>query len=85
MKGNKLNGNDISEEDILNISNPLSNSPANLSIVPKDMSMRMLMIGGMYAPSDKLTIMTMAMFMEKQMNLNSLAKFLETMLYSLFT
>lgn len=71
MKGNKLNGNDISEEDILNISNPLSNSPANLSIVPKDMSMRMLMIGGMYAPSDKLTIMAMAMFMEKKMNLDS--------------
>ena len=35
------------------------------------MSMKMLMLGGMYAPTDEVTLMFMTMFMDKSMNLNT--------------
>ena len=71
MKGNSLDGNSISDSEILVIDNPHSNSPAKLSIVPIEMSMKMLMLGGMYAPTDDITLMFMTMFMDKSMNLNT--------------
>lgn len=71
MSGNSLNGNSISNSDILAMPNPLGNMPANLSVVPTDMDMQMTMIGAMYAPSDKVTLMAMAMSMSKDMDLNS--------------
>ncbi len=71
MKGNSLNGNPISDGEILVIDNPHSNSPAKLSVVPIEMSMKMLMLGGMYAPTDDITLMFMTMFMDKSMNLNT--------------
>ena len=71
MKGNSLDGNSIADSEILDINNPHSNSPAKLSVVPIEMSMKMLMLGGMYAPSDDLTLMFMTMFMDKSMNLNT--------------
>ena len=45
--------------------------PANLSVIPKKMTMRMIMLGAMYAPSDKLTLMGMAMFNDKEMMLDT--------------
>ena len=71
MKGNSLDGNSISDSEILVIDNPHSNSPEKLSVVPIEMSMKMLMLGGMYAPSDDVTLMFMTMFMDKSMNLNT--------------
>ena len=71
MKGNALDGNSISDGEILDIDNPHSNSPAKLSVVPIEMSMKMLMLGGMYAPSDDVTLMFMTMFKDKSMNLNT--------------
>ena len=71
MRGNISEGNSISDSEILTFENPHSNSPANLSVVPIEMSMKMLMIGGMYAPSDEITLMLMTMFMDKSMNLNT--------------
>ena len=71
MKGNSLDGNSISDDEILVIDNPHSNSPAKLSILPIEMSMKMLMLGGMYAPSDDVTLMFMTMFTDKSMNLNT--------------
>ena len=71
MKGNSLDGNSISDGEILVIDNPHSNSPAKLSVVPIEMSMKMLMLGGMYAPTDDVTLMFMTMFMDKSMNLNT--------------
>ena len=71
MKGNSLDGNSISDSEILVIDNPHSNSPSKLSVVPIEMSMKMLMLGGMYAPTDDVTLMFMTMFMDKSMNLNS--------------
>ena len=71
MKSNSLNGNSISDSEILVIENPHSNSPEKLSVVPIEMSMKMLMLGGMYAPSNDVTLMFMTMFMDKSMNLNT--------------
>jgi hypothetical protein len=71
MKSNSLDGNSIADSEILVIDNPHSNSPAKLSVVPIKMSMKMLMLGGMYAPSDDVTLMFMTMFMNKSMNLDT--------------
>tara|TARA_B100001057_G_scaffold66454_1_gene60188 strand:- start:1099 stop:2142 length:1044 start_codon:yes stop_codon:yes gene_type:complete len=71
MRGNLLEGNSIANSEILNIDNPHSNSPSKLSVIPIEMSMKMLMLGGMYAPSDDVTLMFMTMFMDKSMNLNT--------------
>ena len=71
MRGNSLDGNSISDSEILVIDNPHSNSPTKLSVIPIEMSMKMLMLGGMYAPTDEVTLMFMTMFMDKSMNLNT--------------
>ena len=71
MSGNIFNGSSITNTEILMMPNPLSNMPANLSVIPKDMSMQMSMIGAMYAPSDNITLMAMGMFVSKDMNLNT--------------
>ena len=83
MKKNTLNGNSISADNILKQPNPffkipmmMKNSesmkmPMNLSVIPKKMTMRMIMFGAMYAPSDKITLMGMAMFNDKEMILDT--------------
>jgi|TARA_B110000093_G_C12895603_1_gene378051 hypothetical protein len=74
MKGNILHGDNIEDADILVQPNPYSampNMPMNLSVVPEDMTMNMLMVGGMYAPSDDVTLMAMAMFNNKEMHLDT--------------
>ena len=45
--------------------------PMNLSVIPKKMTMRMIMLGAMYEPSDKITLMGMAMFNDKEMILDT--------------
>ena len=45
--------------------------PMKLSVVPKKMTMKMIMLGAMYAPSDRLTLMGMAMFNDKDMILDT--------------
>lgn len=45
--------------------------PMNLSVIPKKMTMKMIMFGAMYAPSDKITLMGMAMFSDKEMILDT--------------
>ena len=71
MAGNILDGKNISNSEILGMRNPLSNMPANLSIVPKNMDMKMTMIDAMYAPSNNFTFMLMATYVSKDMNLIS--------------
>jgi hypothetical protein len=71
MSGNLLDGNSISNSQILAMPNPLGDMPANLSVVPTEMDMKMTMIGAMYAPSDRVTLMAMVMSMSKDMTLNS--------------
>lgn len=71
MSGNRYNGDNVSTQDILAMPNPLGNMPANLSVVPVEMTMKMTMVGGMYAPTNKITLMAMGMFMSKDMDLNT--------------
>jgi hypothetical protein len=71
MEGNILDGNSIQDNEIIEIPHSLSSSPSNLSVVPQDMQMSMSMLGLMYAPSDRLTLMGMAMFMNNSMQLNT--------------
>ena len=81
MKKNILNGHSISTKDILSQPNPYSDMPMtmdmglkmpkNLSVIPNKMTMKMIMLGAMYAPSDKLTIMGMLMFNDKEMMLDT--------------
>ena len=56
-KGNQLNGESISDAKVLQQANPFSsmpNMPSQLSIVPQEMTMNMVMLSTMYAPSDDL-------------------------------
>ena len=74
MKGNQLNGKSISDTQVLEQANPFSsmpNMPSQLSVVPQEMTMDMLMLSTMYAPSDDLTVMGMAMFIDKEMKLDT--------------
>jgi len=71
MKGNILNGDDISDSDILRMPNPLGRMPKNLSVIPQKMKMQMTMIEGMYAPSKDLTFMLMGTYVHKDMDLNT--------------
>ena len=81
MNKNILDGNSISDQEILNQPNPFSDmsmmemgstkASNNLSVIPKKMTMKMLMLGTMYAPSDKVTLMGMAMFNDKEMSLDT--------------
>ena len=71
MKGNIFDGNSISNSQILLMPNPFGNMPPNLSIIPKTMDMKMTMIDGMYALSEDLTLMLMATYVSKDMNLET--------------
>ena len=71
MEGSILNGDNITDSEILEIPNELGNTPANLSVIPKSMDMRMTMIDGMYAPTNNLTLMLMATYVSKDMQLNT--------------
>ena len=71
MNGNILDGKNIGNSKILKMPNPLGNMPANLSIIPQNMDMKMTMIDAMYAPSNNLTFMVMATYASRDMKLNT--------------
>ena len=73
MSGNRTGTTDLTDQDILALSNPyqMGNMSTKLSVVPQDMAMDMTMLGVMYAPSDVVTLMGMGMFTQKSMNLNT--------------
>lgn len=62
MDGNLQGSRDISLEDILM---PM---PGTYMVAPQEMSMGMHMLGAMYAPSDKLTLMVMTNFIDTEMD-----------------
>ena len=62
MDGNRDGTNSISLDDIL------LPAPGTYMVAPTDMTMRMHMVGVMYAPNDFLTLMLMANFLETDMN-----------------
>ncbi len=68
MNGNLQGDNSISPEEIVTtITNPNA-PPATLRVVPTKMTMDMHMLGAMYGISDKITVMGMAMYMDKEMD-----------------
>ena len=67
MRGNQDSSGKLSDAEVLNTKNVAGNMPMLLSIVPDDMQMGMLMIGGMYAPSDDLTLMLGVSAVDRQM------------------
>ena len=73
MSGNLNTSGNLSDSQIINLQNPyqMGSMPAKLSVVPQNMDMDMTMLGLMYAPSDKFTVMAMAMFAGKEMILNT--------------
>jgi len=61
MEGNLQGDNSVSPETIVSSGLPLR-------VVPIDMTTNMHMLGAMYAPSDKLTLMLMVNYIEKEMD-----------------
>ena len=70
MDQNYIGSNKISDQGILQLPN-LSGMPKNLSVVPQDMDMDMIMLGGMHAPTDFITLMGMAVLNSKSMDLKT--------------
>ncbi|MGB1192412.1 MAG: transporter [Pseudomonadales bacterium] len=66
MEGNLQGDNAISPEAIA--LSGVTQSGAPLRVVPVDMTTDMHMFGAMYAPSDKLTLMLMLNYIEKEMD-----------------
>lgn len=67
MDGNLRGNNSISPTEIVStLANPHA-GPANVRVVPTEMTMQMHMLGAMYGVSDELTIMAMAMYHKKDM------------------
>ena len=60
------NGNNINNTNSLSLTN--SRTGQTYRILPKEMNMEMHMLGGMYAPSDNLTIMLMTNYIKKKMS-----------------
>lgn len=75
MKGNVLHGISINDQSLISTQNnpyaAMSGAPSMLSIIPQKMNMKMLMLGGMYAPSNDITLMGMLMFMKNEMDLKA--------------
>lgn len=72
MKDNLVDSDDISPETIVTtIPNRffgMPGMPPTLRVVPVEMTMDMHMIGAMYAPSDKVTLMLMGMIVTNDMD-----------------
>lgn len=76
MEGNLDGSDNVSPEEIVTTaSNPFANPPPsmqqmppNLRVVPVDMTMDMHMFGLMYAPTDRVTLMAMAQYLDKEMD-----------------
>ena len=72
MSGNRIGDDGVSPEDIVTtVANPFANPPMmppTLRVVPTDMPMQMHMVGGMYGLTDRITLMAMGMYVEKEMD-----------------
>lgn len=71
MSGNQIGDNEVSDAQVIAQPNVPGRMPQVLSVVPQQMDMHMTMLGAMYAPTNSLTLMAMAMFVSKDMSLRS--------------
>ena len=69
MADNLIGSRKVTEAEIIENPNPYQSGmmSTKLSIVPEKMEMDMAMLGLMHAPSDSITLMSMAMFEQKEM------------------
>lgn len=81
MDGNLNGTDDIADSAILDIANS-HGAPAQLRVVPQKMDMKMTMLGAMYAPSDRVTLMLMATHIENTMTLKTYHAMNKTLLGS---
>lgn len=68
MDGNFVGNDEISADEIVATIENRFNMPPTLRVVPENMTMMMHMVGFMYAPSDKLTLMGMTMILSNEMD-----------------
>lgn len=72
MEGNLIGDDEVTPEQIVttvpNRFFGIPGQPSTLRVVPTDMTMEMHMFGGMFAPTDWLTLMVMGMYVEKSMD-----------------
>ena len=72
MEGSKQGSDSISPEEIVtSIANPFAGQPMQpptLRVVPVEMTTEMHMLGMMYAPNDRVTLMLMANYLDKEMD-----------------
>jgi hypothetical protein len=72
MDGNRIGDSSVSSETIIattaNRFFGIAGQPANLRIVPLEMTMEMHMFGAMYAPTDWLSLILMGNYTEKSMD-----------------
>ncbi|MBV1934664.1 MAG: hypothetical protein KUG59_08230, partial [Parvibaculaceae bacterium] len=76
MDGNLMGSDEVSDAQITAQPNRffgIAGQPAALRVVPQEMTMDMLMVGSMYAPTDWLTLMVMGMYVDKEMTLTTYA------------
>ncbi|MEL6980295.1 MAG: transporter [Pseudomonadota bacterium] len=66
MDGSRDGTDSLSPAEITEFSSPFG--PGSIRVVPTDMQMGMHMVGGMYAPSDWLTLMAMGSYITKEMD-----------------
>ena len=72
MDGNRIGTNSVTPQEIVTtVPNEFFGTPGQpptLRVVPTSMRMEMHMFGAMYAPTDNLTLMAMAMYGEREMD-----------------
>lgn len=68
MGGNLQGSDSISPDEIVTTIPNRFGTPPTLRVVPDEMTMTMHMVGMMYAPTDNLTLMLMANYVEKEMS-----------------
>ena len=72
MHGNRNGTSSLSPEDIVqtqkNAFAAMPMQPANLRVVPTKMNMEMQMLGAMYAPTDRVTLMAMTSYKNTEMD-----------------
>ena len=67
MGGNRNGTNELTPEQVITFANP-NPGPANLRVVPTDMTMDMHMLGGMIGLTDKVTGMIMVNYLDNSMD-----------------
>lgn len=70
MDGNRDGTNDLSDADILTYAN-IHGAPANLRVVPQNMTMDMHMFGGMVGIGHDITLMAMVPYLKNDMDHNT--------------